>query len=169
MTVSPDLVLSLFGPDPQRAEERYWLLRQKLIMYLARRGCTAPEDQADETVFRLLNRIADGVQVESLEAFVFGIARNVAREPKERLVPVPTPIRDLSAPSRLCLKRCLAQLDADTREMLEAFFLDSDRSAQAGRLGMSRNALGIRVCRAKAKIRPCLERCLAEEGVTVKR
>jgi hypothetical protein len=58
VTVSPDLVLSLFGPDPQRAEERYWLLRQKLIMYLARRGCTAPEDQADETVFRLLNRIS---------------------------------------------------------------------------------------------------------------
>jgi DNA-directed RNA polymerase specialized sigma24 family protein len=169
VAVSPDSVLSLFGPDPQHAEERYWLLRQKLIMYLARRGCTAPEDQADETVCRLLKRIAGGVQVASIEAFLFGIARNVSHESKERPVPVSVPIRDLAGPSRRCLKRCLAQLDADTREMLEAFFLDSDRGALAERLGVSRNALGIRVCRAKAKIRPCLEKCLAEEGVILKR
>jgi DNA-directed RNA polymerase specialized sigma24 family protein len=82
---------------------------------------------------------------------------------------VPVPIRDLAGPSRRCLKRCLAQLDADTREMLEAFFLDSDRGALAERIGVSRNGLGIRVCRAKAKIRPCLEKCLAEEGVALKR
>jgi DNA-directed RNA polymerase specialized sigma24 family protein len=169
VTLSPDLVLSMFGPDPDQAEERYWLLRQKLIMYLARRGCTAPEDQADETVYRLLNRIEAGAQIESVEAFAFGIARNVSREPKDRPVPIPTPARDLAGPSRLCLKRCFAQLDAGTREMLEAFFLDGDRVALARRFGLSRNALGIRVCRAKARIRPCLERCLAEEGIALKR
>ena len=166
---TPDVFLSLLSPDPHCAEERYWTLRQKLVMYFAKRRCGYPEDLADEAMYRLVRKVSDGLEIQSAEAYLFGIARNVLHEQKDTPPPPQPEPRKSTSALRGCLARCLRQLDTETRDMLESFFLDDDREALARRLDISRNALGIRVCRARARLRPCLEECLASEGIVLKR
>ena len=56
----------------------YRRLRAKMSVYLERRGCTDPEEVADEALYRAF--VDPGVRdrkIESLEAFAFGILKNV--------------------------------------------------------------------------------------------
>jgi DNA-directed RNA polymerase specialized sigma24 family protein len=175
-----DALLRLLDPDPRRAEERYRQLRLKLVKFFEWRGCPAAEDLTDETIFRVVRRLAQGLAVERAEQpalFVRGVASNVFSEwarsrsrAPDRLdadPPDPRQSEDASA-TAACRRSCLARLAPETRELLEAYFLDRDRDVLAGRLGLTPNALRIRICRVKADLRSCIEGCLAGSPRAVK-
>src|SRR6185436_2695404 len=73
-------LLDSLGPDPEKAGQRYELLRLKLIKFFEWRGSDRAEDRADLTLDRVSRRLDEGEQVESLERYCYGVARMVFRE-----------------------------------------------------------------------------------------
>ena len=59
-----------------------------------------------------------------------------------------------------CLERCLNTLSPDGRQLLEAYYL-SGRSELISRLGVTPNAVRLRVFKEKQRLRSCMARCLA--------
>ena len=158
----------------------YEVLRRKLIAFLDLRGAARPEVAADETLDRVARKLEEGVAIESLRAYVFGVARRVLleserRERRERIVQEAWVLlhREPDAPDaetqrRLaCLDTCLRSLSAENRAIIEAYHgsaggsLRGGRVALAARLNLSEGALRTRAHRIRNELGACARRCLA--------
>jgi len=167
MTISPtppNGFLSYLDADPDRAAAQYFRLRRRLLAFFSKRRCWCYDDLADETVARVIQKIAEGQPIEHFTAYVLGVARNVYFEwlkHAARIEPLPEIVAGPPTPRDACLRKCLGELPADRRELVEAYFLDHHTSTElAGRLQLTLNALRIRVFRAKAHIADCMRDCL---------
>ncbi len=78
----------LLGALDDRDGSQYERLRTKLIFFFARRLLAVPEDLADEVLDRLAQRLTQGTDLKSIQAFALGIARYVAQEQRARNVHV---------------------------------------------------------------------------------
>jgi hypothetical protein len=119
-TVTPDgfhHLLRRLDPKPDVAGERFQELHSRLTSYFTYERCLDPEHWAHETLDRAAKRLAEGAAVEDIQAFIYGVARFVAREARR----LEQRARDLlraqpvsSAPeaetSFQCLAVCLADL-----------------------------------------------------------
>jgi DNA-directed RNA polymerase specialized sigma24 family protein len=172
-----DGLLAALDPDRTAAGERYERLRRRLLMFFAARRVPMGEVCADETLDRAARRLAEGVAVEpTVESYVLGIARNVAREEwkKPRAAEVDwnrVPAVDRAADERGdCLERCLAELAPQARGWIGRFYegrgADRIRRRQglAEELGIDTNALRVRMHRIRAKLEECLRGCLGNES-----
>jgi len=158
----------------------YEVLRRKLIAFLDLRGAARPEVAADETLDRVARKLEDGVAIESLRAYVFGVARRVLleserRERRERIVQEAWVLlhREPDAPDaetqrRLaCLDKCLRSLAAENRAIIEAYHGSAGGSLRGGRvdlaarLNLSEGALRTRAHRIRNELGACARRCLA--------
>lgn len=178
-----DLLLSQLGPDREQAGERYEAVRRKLVRLFEWRGCAAPEDLADETINRVARRLAEGVELRSADPYGYfcGVAhllykevlRRASREHRalegsgEVLLPTPLPVIPEEEPGdrRLdCLRRCLAALPPDQRDLVLRYHQGEsnirNRKALSQELNVPMNALRIRVHRVRRKLESCLESCL---------
>ena len=161
-------LLSLLDSDPRRAEEKYWLLRRKLVNYFQWNNGPEPEDMADDTILRGVQRIAGGatIYVDDPNGYFFGIARNVLKEgwkrkkPEsiedeaalEEVKPVSNPILGLqSVETRVLLAECLAALPVQERNLIVRYFAEGPDALQ-NELQITANAMRIRVHRVKRKI-----------------
>jgi DNA-directed RNA polymerase specialized sigma24 family protein len=151
----------------------YDQLQRQLASYFRARHCPVDELVA-ETLFRLTVKAADDIEIENLFGYASGIARHVYADwlTAKRAA---TPIGDdlWIAPAHRpasCFQRCLAQLRPDERELLEAYYLDPhrDRTHLLATAGISRNALRVRICRLKDRVRVCMARCRARERGSTK-
>src|SRR5215216_4500830 len=60
---------------------------QKLLRFFVAERCTQAEDLAIETILRTISEIAKGANITcKVETFIYGIAKNVAREERRRRV-----------------------------------------------------------------------------------
>ena len=89
-----EVLLKQLSPDRDLAGAKYEQLRRRLVTILTYRGCTHPEEVADETMDRVARRLAEvapGSEIGDSTRFVFGVAWNVAREwiRRQRTVPLP--------------------------------------------------------------------------------
>lgn len=178
-----DALLAQLDPDRERAGERYEAIRRKLVRLFEWRGCAAPEDLADETINRVARRLAEGVELRSADPYGYfcGVAhllykevlRRASREHRalegsgELLLPTALPVisEEESGDDRLdCLRRCLAELPADQRDLVLRYHQGEsnirNRKALSEELGIPMNALRIRVHRVRRKLESCLEDCL---------
>ena len=57
-----DRLLCWLDPDPERAGLTYEKIRWRLVAILASRGCTSPEELADETIDRVARRVVEGTR-----------------------------------------------------------------------------------------------------------
>jgi DNA-directed RNA polymerase specialized sigma24 family protein len=165
-----DKLLAWLDPDRDAAGEKYEHIRRVLTRFFERRGCERADERVDKTINTVTRRIAEGEQVRSPDpgSFFHGVAKNVYLESlRERsaagLDGVDPPAARPASRSQACLEECLGRLPADSRELLEAYYLDDDREGLARRLGITLNALRLRVFKEKKKLRPCVERCLEAE------
>ena len=169
-------LLRLLGPDDELAGENYERIRRSLILFFRSRGCHDGEHLADEAFNRAEKRIGQGVQVEADDpvAYFMGIARLLVYEDRRkhnRPVPEPPPAPDHEGLENLheCHEKCFLTLDPDTRGMLieycEVEHKDKgEKSKQlAGRLGITVNALRLRVFRIRDGLAKCREKCLKEK------
>lgn len=173
-------VLALLDADRERAGRRYLLLRQKLIKFFECRGCLSATDLADETFDRVARRVHTGetIRASEPERYFYGVARNILREhrdsPERQFVslddldpgehPCIEPqqhIEDFRRQHEFsldCLAHCLQALSADSRNLLFDYYLDEKRARiarrkrTAERLGITVNALKIRVYRIRARL-----------------
>jgi DNA-directed RNA polymerase specialized sigma24 family protein len=177
---SLDAFLACLDDDRRRAGERYEQLRSKLINFFQWRGAVFPEDQADETINRVIRKLAEGESIRDPATYVYGVARMVVLEAarqRDRAVPIdevadPPEKRPLeeeySEPRLGCLDGCLQRLPTKVRELITEYYVKDKgdkiehRKKLAGRLGIQTNALRIRALRTRDKLRSCIEGCMKE-------
>lgn len=138
------------------------------------RGSSCPEDGADEVLMRLAAKLEEGVAVVDVAAFAHGIARIVLLEQTReasRLTglgdaePRAPRSADVAAAEDLAaaLDECLDRLPADERRLVLAYYAGGEGLAKiqhrrrlAREVGLSPNALRIRLRRSRERLEACL-------------
>ncbi len=157
-------LLAVLDPDPDRAQERYALLREDLKRFFEYRGCQTAEDEAHTVLRRGMQRISDGAEVFAADprGYFFGIARHVLQEDwkrnrEEHLEPedwsthASTSREFQQVEARLTLQKCLGALDREER-MLIVKYHTGDRENLSRELGLTMEGLRTRVHRIRRKI-----------------
>ncbi len=181
----------MIGPDSLPAREahdlsfdqllrspRFEELRSRLIRIFARRGCSIPEDLADETVSRVvakLPEIAPTYEGDPVR-FFHAVARNVYLEytRRPRTVPIDdnldwrAPRGDEASSSEVkyeCLESCMGTLSRDDRWLIGEYYRHrkgakiDNRKALAAQLEIGMNALRIKACRIRRRLQECAFEC----------
>lgn len=184
-----DALLQRLAPERELAGKRYEQLRGRLRSLFEYRGCEHAEELADETLDRAARRLqemGDEFSGNDPARFVYGVAWNVARESFRRrsLLPLPErweahragpppaePAEEDAEREHACLERCLEIFSAAERSLVLGYF-EGEKSARIERrlalaqeLGISLNALRLKIHRLTARLRVCVVQCMDRAGV----
>jgi len=164
-------LLAWLDPDRNKAAEIYQRIHFRLIKIFAAKGHVDPESLADETLNAVCLRI-DWLLANysgNPALFFFGVAKKIHLEqiPKNSpLIPPPPDNSEIEARC-WCLEKCLkTAVSADERNWVLRYHEGrgrqriENRKRLADELGISINALRIRVFHIQARLRPCIEDCL---------
>ena len=167
-----DALLAWLDANPDSAARKYEQIRTRLIKIFVCRGCLEPEDLADETIDRVARRLND---IESTFAgeparYFYGVAKKVQLE-YVRPKPVPQPpvvVEEADHDDREfeCLEQCMQHLSSEHRELVLQYYHEErgakidHRKQLADQLGIAVNALRIRVCRIRASLLECVQKCM---------
>lgn len=186
-----ELLLIRLNGDQTIAAEKYELLRQKLVKTLAWKGCpeTEADNLADAALDRLANKLAQGEQIQNLNAYAAEVLRFVWLEHNRRRkedaigddkMPenfIEPDIEFLKDPDlRLhCLRKCMAEVVAgrDDRTLIIGYY-DADageknkeiRRALAERLGLRMTTIKVKACRIRERLEKCINECVEKLSVT---
>jgi DNA-directed RNA polymerase specialized sigma24 family protein len=166
-----DKLLLWFDPDREKAAKKYQTTQFRLIRIFAAKGCSDPEDLVDESFnvaalkidWLLENYVGDPA------LYIHGIAKKIFLEPRPKPLPNPPPTPDsVELESRsICLDECLDRLTTPEERHVVLRYHAYDRQERirtrrqiAEELGISMNALRIKVCHIHARLRPCIQECL---------
>ncbi len=161
-------VLSLLGSDEEQAAEEYRSLHERLARFFAWNNAVDPEALADEAIDRL-GRRAVKTGVQSVPAFVLGIARNMLQEELRRQQKMKEIGRQWNARTggaasaeaeqmHEALGYSMTQLRADRRALIEAYYLYNGsmkvkaHQKLAEEQGLTVNALRNRAMRARQEL-----------------
>jgi DNA-directed RNA polymerase specialized sigma24 family protein len=176
-----DALLCYLDGDREQAGERYLALRRRLARFFECRGCTVPEELADETLDRMAKRLLEGQQVHAAApgAYAHGFAKNVLREwwrtrrpdpplgGPERFAAPPPAVDTAAARRERSLEACLTALPEAERHLILKYYqgdeavLIGPRRELAERLGIGMNALRIRAHRIRTRLEECVRARLA--------
>jgi len=171
-----DRLLRWLDPDPERAGLTYEKIRWRLVAILASRGCTCPEELADETIDRVARRVIDiqDSYVGDQAIYFLGVMNNVHHEYLKRpMMPrQPEPDDDVETKERtyLCLEKCLEKLSPNSRRMIEQYYAEDGRAKInlrkriAAELGIGLSTLRLRALRLRDKLQTCIDQCLVSEA-----
>ncbi|HEX4950911.1 MAG TPA: hypothetical protein VFZ34_29890 [Blastocatellia bacterium] len=170
--------------------QKYEEMRERLVTYFDRKNCVAPDDLADETFNRVMKWLEQNRKEQDAEPakICYNTARFVwheslrrpehlqdeletipiTRQPAEdpRVTAGLTEAQEQQEQRLSCLEKCSAQLPAEERVLIVRYYsgeqrvkLDN-RKALAAERGMTANALNIKACRVRDKLRRCVTECL---------
>ncbi len=164
--------------------EKYEALRLKLCRFFVWRGCSNvhADELADESFDRIAAKMEEGVEVESVSAYILQIARFVwlefSRKNKEdnfgdeMPVQIVQPSFGKETDARLvCLRKCVREIapENDDRKMLIGYYdstfgdkLKNQRKKLAEKFGIKQNALKVKMFRLREKLENCIKDCLEE-------
>ena len=167
-----DKLLSWLDPDPNKAGEKYRRIQIRLIKIFGAKGCWVAEDLADQTI----NVVASKVDwlLENFNGdpalYFYGVGKNIHHEWLKRNTPPKIPISppDSSEIEQLCgcLEECLRELPADDHRLVLQYHEGEkqerirNRKQMALNLGISQNALRIKVCHIHARLRQLMDKRL---------
>jgi DNA-directed RNA polymerase specialized sigma24 family protein len=166
-----DKLLGWLAPDEQAAAQVYETIRKGLIKFFMCRGCTSPEDLADQVINRVAKHVSDSsfVFVGQPSSYFYGVARKVCLEDFRkrktlRSFPIHEDANDVEVKHK-CLEDCLDTLTARNRDLvIEYYQLDKgdkikNRRALAERLHVPLGALRIQAYRIRCSLRDCVFAC----------
>jgi DNA-directed RNA polymerase specialized sigma24 family protein len=170
--------MSVLDEDPERAGERYELLRRKLMKFFEWRGSTNANELADETINRLVRKIEEGEEIRNLFAYSSGMARLVWLEVLKEQERVRGALEELNASSQYssqtgsqrieCFESCLEALPLENRALILDYY-SAEKSSKiklrkqlAEKLGTPINALRIRAHRIRQQLERCVMDCLSK-------
>jgi DNA-directed RNA polymerase specialized sigma24 family protein len=170
-----DRLLAWLSPDRDEAGAKYEAIRTRLIKIFTCRGCAEAEDLADETINRVVSRLADVSDgyVDDPAYYFYGVAKKVGLEYNKRKFrpapPPPPPPPDEDVERELaCLEQCMQALPAEQRRLVVEYYQGekrvkiNNRKRLARELGIAVNALRIRAHRIRGALQQCVEECLAQ-------
>lgn len=174
-----DRLLDWLDEDRDRAAARYTLIQLRLVRFFASRGRADAEDLADKTInivaCKKVAELADYVGDKS--PYFHGVAKNVIRQhlrqlPDESLTD--STIQPIAPPEpepeliETFLEECMENLDPDEKS-LALRYQEGDkqekirlRKVLARDIGITLNALRIKMYRLHARIEKCIQRRLGE-------
>ncbi len=175
-------LLSWLDEGNDSGGQRYLEMRRRLHVWFDRKACPNPEILADETLNRVARRLtqtgtitgaapaqycyitAKYVWLESLRQ-PQSVAFNEIELIERNAVQPDAQVREARC---TCLETCLARLTAAERALIWRYFTGEERTkiaqrqALAADLGLSANALSLRVFRLRARLESCVKDCLAQ-------
>jgi RNA polymerase sigma factor (sigma-70 family) len=180
-----DDLLAWLSPDRELATSLYLELRHSLLRIFAWNQCADPEGLTDETFDRVLRQVH--ILRDTFEGnpklFFYGVANNLIKEYRKRVkshVPieeielVEDPPQELeeetSEQRKKCLRKCLRKLPKDKRDQILNYYSQEKqakiihRAKMARQLGLSIEALRVRMLRIRVSLEACIELCLDEPG-----
>src|SRR5262245_14929673 len=168
-------LLARLNADPVLAGEEYEKLRAKLIYFFERKGCRISAELSDETINRVARRMGEGLEIEDVFKFSYGVARLVLLEhwndPKrvwdqldERLSS-PKSEREFDDNRLECMEKCLRALPNEDRDLIvKNCTLDKKGKEELAEvLELTINALRLRVFRIRTRLHECRERCVRND------
>jgi DNA-directed RNA polymerase specialized sigma24 family protein len=75
-----DSLLACLDSDRDIAADRYLRMRRDLVRLFEWRGCSTPDEYADETINRCARKIQEGEQIRDIATYSIGVARMLLRE-----------------------------------------------------------------------------------------
>ncbi len=176
------------GNDSQGV--RYEVMRQRLMQYFDRKNCQSP--LADETLQRVMKWLDEHNKTldEEPAKVCFNTVRFVFHEylrkqgntpvtltalpPARKPMTNPVRVADLQAEKNeherqlQCLEKSAQKLAADDRDLIVRYYYGEqrvkldNRKLLANEFGLTANALVIKACRIRDKLRGCVTNCLCE-------
>ena len=169
-----DALLGWLDPNRAIAGQRYEDIRRRLVTIFSCRGCSEPEDLADETINRVTSKLptVEPDFVGDPSRYFYGVANKVyfeylRRKPPPEIPPAP-PCDENVEKEFYCLERCMQKLTAENRELAIEYYQDEGqakidrRKRLAGQLDITINALRIQAFRIRASLQQCVANCLQE-------
>src|SRR5215475_10281818 len=167
--------LSWLDPDGEESGRKYREIHRCLTGIFIRRGYVNAEEMADQAIDRVIHRIARDDSFECADRIPYCVKDaynlHIERQRKKPLV-LESPAVDANPDAEkedLCLEHCLSQFQPDQRNLILAYYRDDKRAKidcrknLAEELGMTIEDLRLKIHRIKAKLRPCVKDCLAQE------
>lgn len=174
-----DKLLVAFDVDRDTAGRKYLEIRNNLTRFFEWRGCSFPEDHADETINRMAKRVFEGEEILNHSGYAMGVARlllleiNKGRQREQSALAEIGAAPDVYVPeddeeSRLtCLRSCLQTLSPDNRDLILQYYQGEkgekieNRKKLLDRLGIPVNTLRMRALRLRERLQSCVEECQA--------
>jgi DNA-directed RNA polymerase specialized sigma24 family protein len=175
-----DGLLLCLDNNREAAGQKYLEIRRDLVRFFEWRGCSFPEDHADETVNRVARRISEGERLLNPKAYFIGVARlllleiSKARAKESQALAelghssVETSEPDASEVKIECLRKCLLGLSTDNRELILQYYQGEKREKIENRrklteqLGVAVNTLRMRALRLRDRLQTCVEECVGQ-------
>jgi DNA-directed RNA polymerase specialized sigma24 family protein len=177
-----DGLLALLGPDRDFAAGRYLEIRRNLVRLFEWRGCLTPDEYADETLNRCAKKIGEGEEIRDLATYSIGVARMLVREmsrdrtrderpldhaPEPRVPPAE--LGNGSEHRMECLRRCLAQISPENRDLILNYYHGEKgdkikrRKGLTERFGIPGSTLRMRALRVRERLQTCADDCLRSQ------
>jgi len=179
-----DKLLIALGGDRETGSKKYLEIRNNLTRFFEWRGCSFPEDHADETINRMAKRIAEGEEILQPMGYAMGVARLLLLEilkgrQREQsaltelgtasdVAPETDEDEDDNGDNRLeCLRNCLQTLSSDNRELILQYYQGEkgekikNRKKLLERLGIPVSTLRMRALRVRERLQSCVEECVS--------
>jgi DNA-directed RNA polymerase specialized sigma24 family protein len=176
------------GVDSQG--QKYEEMRQRLVTFFDRKNCRNPDELSDETLNRVMKWLEQTEKERDDEPakICYNTARFVfheyLRRPEhtqgelEEMPITQQPAEDPRVTAKLneeeeakekrlrCLEKCSAKLPSEDRDLIVRYYYGEqrvkldNRKALAAQRGMTANALTIKACRVRDKLRACVSECI---------
>lgn len=169
-------LLTWLDPDRERAGENYQRIQLRLMKIFACHGSVNPDELADKTIDRVITKIdwllANYVGDPTL--YFCGVARNVLKEDIRSRVPPPAPPKEENDYDEEeqrkydCLDKCMSELPASSQSLALAYYEEEGhskivrRKKLATELGITLQALRLRVFHLRVRLSKCMEDCLTQ-------
>jgi DNA-directed RNA polymerase specialized sigma24 family protein len=176
-----DVLLRRFDSDSKRGIEKYESLRRRLVKYFEWNNCfSASEDLVDLTMDAVARKPSEFV-IDDVVAYSRGVARNIIRQfhgrsAREILLPDIPEVNDSAqdleehlisgmdlVKTVNWLNQCLHKLKSEDRDLVLEYYNTQEpthiahREKLARTVGVSMNALRVRVNRIRDRLEECLE------------
>ena len=173
-----DKLLLALGGDRDSGSQKYLEIRTNLTRFFEWRGCSFPEDHADETINRLAKKVAEGEEIVNPSGYAMGVARLLLLEIFKSQQREQSALNEIGnagevyvdsddGESRLtCLRNCLQSLSADNRDLILQYYQGEksekirNRKKLMERLGVPVNTLRMRALRLRERLQGCVEECV---------
>jgi len=175
-----DRLLVALGGDRDSGGEKYLEIRSNLTRFFVWRGCSFPEDHADETFNRIARKIDEGEAILNPAGYAMGVARLLLLEIIKSRQREQTALNEIGTASEVyvaaddgedrltCLRDCLQSLSPDNRELILQYYQGEkgekiqNRKKLLDQLGIPVNTLRMRALRLRERLQGCVEECLSQ-------
>ena len=177
-----DSLLSALDSNRDTAADKYLEMRSNLVRLFEWRGCSTPDELADETINRCAKKIGEGGTIRDLAAYSIGVARMLLRESGRDRAREAVPLDEAPEPRTLpsesdrgeescveCLRSCLSHLSQENRDLILRYYQGEkgekirNRKVLTELLGIPSNILRMRALRVREKLFLCVESCLGRQ------